>query len=303
MRCRRRPSSCSITSAVDDLETLAAHMILDPSRLPRNLPRSAIGESPQGRRRVRWPERSPTALRLAQGRCSCLPSTASASCPRACPCRWPLRLARLATAPIRLVAAPFRCRRAARRRALSRALTSLGPSYIKLGQFLATRADVIGPELARRPGALAGQVAAVLAWRRRAARSSKRSAASSRIISSSSARRSPPPPSRRCTRRPSSTTDGAGARSPSRSCAPASRSSFRRDLDSYYFAARQIERFHPPSRRLKPVAVVDTLRARPRSRWTCGSRRPPSPRWRRTSRATLTSAFPRSTGSAPRAAC
>jgi ubiquinone biosynthesis protein len=35
---------------------------------------------------------------------------------------------------------------------------------------------------------------------------------------------------------------------------------FRRDLDSYYFAARQIERFHAPSRRLKPVAVVDTLR-------------------------------------------
>ena len=28
------------------------------------------------------------------------------------------------------------------------ALTSLGPSYIKLGQFLATRADLIGPELA-----------------------------------------------------------------------------------------------------------------------------------------------------------
>ena len=34
---------------------------------------------------------------------------------------------------------------------------------------------------------------------------------------------------------------------------------FRRDLDSYRFAARQIERFHPPSRRLRPVAVVDTL--------------------------------------------
>ena len=34
---------------------------------------------------------------------------------------------------------------------------------------------------------------------------------------------------------------------------------FRRDLDSYFFAARQIERFHPPSRRLRPVAVVDTL--------------------------------------------
>ncbi len=34
---------------------------------------------------------------------------------------------------------------------------------------------------------------------------------------------------------------------------------FRRDLASYFFAARQIERFHAPSRRLRPVAVVDTL--------------------------------------------
>ena len=34
---------------------------------------------------------------------------------------------------------------------------------------------------------------------------------------------------------------------------------FRRDLASYFFAARQIERFHAPSRRLRPVAVVATL--------------------------------------------
>src|SRR5690606_31684067 len=34
---------------------------------------------------------------------------------------------------------------------------------------------------------------------------------------------------------------------------------FKRDLDSYFFAARMIERFHPPTRRLKPVAVVETL--------------------------------------------
>ena len=32
---------------------------------------------------------------------------------------------------------------------LARAFTELGPSYIKLGQFLATRPDVVGAELAR----------------------------------------------------------------------------------------------------------------------------------------------------------
>jgi ubiquinone biosynthesis protein len=35
---------------------------------------------------------------------------------------------------------------------------------------------------------------------------------------------------------------------------------FRRDLDSYYFAARMIERYYEPARRLKPVAVVDNLK-------------------------------------------
>src|SRR5262249_56498849 len=34
---------------------------------------------------------------------------------------------------------------------------------------------------------------------------------------------------------------------------------FRRDLASFLFAARQIERWHGPSRRLRPIAVVETL--------------------------------------------
>ncbi|HET7847967.1 MAG TPA: 2-polyprenylphenol 6-hydroxylase [Pseudolabrys sp.] len=37
----------------------------------------------------------------------------------------------------------------ARRGGLSAALTRLGPTYVKLGQFLATRADVVGPVIAR----------------------------------------------------------------------------------------------------------------------------------------------------------
>jgi ubiquinone biosynthesis protein len=37
---------------------------------------------------------------------------------------------------------------------LAAALTRLGPSYVKFGQFLATRADIVGPEIARDLGAL-----------------------------------------------------------------------------------------------------------------------------------------------------
>ena len=40
---------------------------------------------------------------------------------------------------------------------------------------------------------------------------------------------------------------------------PASRSASARDLDAFVFAARQIERWLPPTRRLRPMAVVDTL--------------------------------------------
>ena len=49
------------------------------------------------------------------------------------------------------VTAPMRRRARAKgnEKKLSAALTDLGPSYIKLGQFLATRDDVVGPEIAR----------------------------------------------------------------------------------------------------------------------------------------------------------
>src|SRR5690349_979054 len=59
-----------------------------------------------------------------------------------------LKVARAATLPIRALTWPFRAGQPKDRR-VAAALTGLGPSYIKLGQFLATRADLVGPELAR----------------------------------------------------------------------------------------------------------------------------------------------------------
>jgi len=55
------------------------------------------------------------------------------------PARLALRLARLIERPT-AEGASVR---------LSAALTRLGPTYVKLGQFLATRPDVVGPALAR----------------------------------------------------------------------------------------------------------------------------------------------------------
>ena len=41
-----------------------------------------------------------------------------------------------------------RARTARRSERMSRAINKLGPSYVKLGQFLATRPDVVGTEVA-----------------------------------------------------------------------------------------------------------------------------------------------------------
>src|SRR4029079_11465846 len=59
-----------------------------------------------------------------------------------------LHVARALTLPIRAPTWPFRAAPPKASR-VAHALASLGPSYIKLGQFLATRADLIGLELAK----------------------------------------------------------------------------------------------------------------------------------------------------------
>src|SRR6185437_14063627 len=58
----------------------------------------------------------------------------------------PLALFARATAPLRKNVAAVE---AGNETKLSEALTSLGPSYINLGQFLATRDDIIARDLAR----------------------------------------------------------------------------------------------------------------------------------------------------------
>ncbi len=68
--------------------------------------------------------------------------------PKGIPVPLPLRLAHAATFPIRVLTAPLRWGKPKATR-VAAALTQLGPSYVKLGQFLATRADVIGPELSQ----------------------------------------------------------------------------------------------------------------------------------------------------------
>jgi ubiquinone biosynthesis protein len=137
------------------------------------------------------------------------------------------------------------------------ALTSLGPSYIKLGQFLATRADLIGPELASDLRHLQDKLPP---FSMKEARTAVEAALGGKL-EDHFAEFGPPVAAASIAQVHKAVVVENGVR---RAVAvkvlrPGVEKRFRRDLDSYFFAARQIERFHPPSRRLRPLAVVDTL--------------------------------------------
>ncbi len=141
---------------------------------------------------------------------------------------------------------------------LSEALTSLGPSYIKLGQFLATRDDIIGRELARDLSTLQDRLPPFSQGEARAAVEEALGAPIDQLY----AEFGPPVAAasiaqvhKARVREP----DGTLKQVAVKVLRPGIEQRFQKDLDSYVFAARMIERFHAPSRRLRPIAVVDTL--------------------------------------------
>jgi ubiquinone biosynthesis protein len=141
---------------------------------------------------------------------------------------------------------------------LSEALTSLGPSYIKLGQFLATRDDIIGRELARDLSTLQDRLPPFSQGEAKAAVEE----ALGQPIGKLFAEFGPPVAAASIAQVHKAKVAGRdGALEPVavKVLRPGIEHRFQKDLDSYFFAARMIERFHAPSRRLRPIAVVDTL--------------------------------------------
>ncbi|MCT4655520.1 MAG: 2-polyprenylphenol 6-hydroxylase [Cohaesibacter sp.] len=141
---------------------------------------------------------------------------------------------------------------------LSIALNRLGPSYIKMGQFLATRPDVVGPELATALSSLQDRVPA---FGMEAARKAVEEALgapvdelftdfSEPIAAASIAQ---------VHKARFVTASGESHEVAVKVLRPKIAESFGRDLKGFYTAARLIEKIHAPSRRLRPVAVVDTL--------------------------------------------
>ncbi len=168
----------------------------------------------------------------------------------------PFKLARIATLPVRVLAAPFQWGKPRDKR-ISAALAALGPSYIKLGQFLATRGDIIGPELQGDLAQLQDRMPPFgMDEARRAIETSLGGRLEDHFVEFG-----PPVAAASIAQVHKAVVIDNGER---RTVAvkilrPGIEKRFKRDLDSYFFAARLVEKWHEPSRRLRPVAVVDNL--------------------------------------------
>jgi ubiquinone biosynthesis protein len=140
---------------------------------------------------------------------------------------------------------------------LAAALTKLGPSYVKLGQFLATRPDIVGKVIARDLEALQDKMAPFPQAEAEAAVAE----ALLQPVEQAFAHFSPPVAAASIAqvhRAEVAAPDGPRAVAV-KVLRPGIEQRFRRDLEAFFFAARLAERHSLEARRLRLVAVVDTL--------------------------------------------
>jgi ubiquinone biosynthesis protein len=135
---------------------------------------------------------------------------------------------------------------------VTRALTALGPAYIKFGQILSTRPDVVGEELATQLQVLQDQLAPFSTDIAKKMVSDELGFPVSEMFSEFSepvAAASIAQVHR--ARRVGSNEDVAV-----KVLRPGIEKAFRRDIDAFYFAASVIEILSPASRRLRPTEVI-----------------------------------------------
>jgi ubiquinone biosynthesis protein len=157
------------------------------------------------------------------------------------------------------IARPFqkRGRRVAARpgQRLAAALDELGPSFIKLGQMLSTRADLFGDEIAADLASLQDRLPAFPGAAARAAIEAEFARPLATLFASfdetAIAAASIAQVHFACT------TDGHEVAV--KVLRPGVAEAFARDLDLFLWLAALIERAYPPARRLRPVEIVRTL--------------------------------------------
>ncbi|ATQ57461.1 2-polyprenylphenol 6-hydroxylase [Paracoccus yeei] len=135
---------------------------------------------------------------------------------------------------------------------VTRAITALGPAYIKFGQILSTRPDVVGPELAGQLSMLQDRLPPFP------------QADAMRIVAEDLglpvaalfSEFSPPVAAASIAQVHHAKRADTGAEVAVKVLRPSVEAGFRRDIDAFHFAAGMIERLSPGARRLRPRDVV-----------------------------------------------
>jgi ubiquinone biosynthesis protein len=150
-----------------------------------------------------------------------------------------------------------RSARSGRRERVAKAVDRLGPSYVKLGQFLATRPDIVGKDMAHELASLQDRMDTFPPTEAVTAIEGSLGLPLDEIfldfgppVAAASIAQVHPAHVIR---------DGEKVKVAVKVIRPGVRRRFAHDLVSYYLAARLQERFVPSARRLKPVEVARTL--------------------------------------------
>jgi len=135
---------------------------------------------------------------------------------------------------------------------VTRALTALGPAYIKFGQTLSTRPDIVGHELAEQLKYLQDKLPPFPLDQARAAVEAEFGRPLDALFSSFSE----PVAAASIAQVHRAHRADTGEAVAVKILRPGIERAFRRDIDAFYLAARMIEILAPFSRRLRPVDVI-----------------------------------------------